>query len=279
MRLPPFQLHRPETLQEAVSLLAQHGEEARPIAGGTAMVPMMRFGFLRPEHVVSLKGIPGLDEISESDDGLRIGALTPLYRVAGSAVVRAQWPLLARAVGSVATPAIRNSGTLGGNLSYAEAASDPAPALLALEASVLLTGPEGDRTVPITGFFQGFYEADIRPGEVLVEVSIPRIPAGARWSYLRFAARSREDKPLVNVAVVATSEGVRIGLGGVSPTAIRARRAEAVLQGPGLTPQAIDEAADAAAEECDPLSDLMGTAEYRQDMVRVWLRRALTGLQ
>ena len=127
MRLPPFQLHRPETLQEAVSLLAQHGEEARTIAGGTAMVPMMRFGFLRPEHVVSLKGIPGLDEISESDDGLRIGALTPLYRVANAPEVRAHWPLLARAVGGVATPALRNSGTLGGEPSSAQDAPDPPP--------------------------------------------------------------------------------------------------------------------------------------------------------
>ncbi|MEE9198348.1 MAG: FAD binding domain-containing protein, partial [Dehalococcoidia bacterium] len=217
MRIPPFQLHEPETLQEAVGLLAQFEEDARPIAGGTALVPMMRFGLLRPGHVVSLQRIPGLVTISETDDQLRIGALTILYDIAGSQTVQVGWPLLARAVGSVATPAIRNTGTLGGNLAYAEAASDPAPALLALEASIHLNGPNGDRTVPISGFFQGFYQADIQPGEVLAGVSVPRVPSGSRFSYLRFAARSREDKPLVNVAVLATSEGIRIGLGGVAP--------------------------------------------------------------
>lgn len=279
MRLPPFQLHEPESIQAAVSFLAEHGDDARPIAGGTALVPMIRFGLLRPTHLVSLQHVPGLRRIDESNGGLRIGATTPLYEIAGSRVVQSRWPLLARAVGSVATPAIRNSGTLGGNLCYAEAASDPAPALLALGASVQITGLNGDRTVSLSDFFRGFYETDIQLGEVMVGVSIPPVPDGGRFAYLRFAARSREDKPLVNVAVLATSDGVRIGLGGVAPTPIRARQAEAAMQGKAFSPEAIGRAAVAAAEECAPLSDLMGSADYRLDMVRVWVRRALNRLQ
>ncbi|MEE9261974.1 MAG: FAD binding domain-containing protein, partial [Dehalococcoidia bacterium] len=138
MRLPTFRLYEPESLWEAISLLDEFGDDARAIGGGTALVPMMRFGLLRPSHIVSLQRISGLRDVSKTDGELRIGALTTLHEVATSQVVQSDCPLLASAAGSVATPAIRNTGTLGGNLCYAESASDPAPALLALVASVNL---------------------------------------------------------------------------------------------------------------------------------------------
>lgn len=279
MRLPEFRLHEPPSLQDAVSILEEYGEDARPIAGGTALVPMMRFGLLRPGHIVSLQQIPNMDGISVRDGGIYIGALATHRQVASSSEVRERWPLLARAVTSVATTAIRTTGTLGGNLCYAETASDPAPALLALGASVHLIGPGGEREVPLERFFLGFYEADIQPGEILNSIAIPFSFKGARLSYLRYAARSREDKPLVNVAVIESSEGIHIGLGGVSPTPIRANQAEEVLRGANLTAEVIDAAAQAAAEECNPLDDLMGSADYRRDMVRVYVRRALANLQ
>ena len=278
MRLPTFQLHEPNALKEAVTILEEYGEDARPIAGGTALVPMMRFGLLQPGHLVSLHRILDLDVISVKDGQLHIGALATHRQVASSSEVREKWPLLAQAVASVATPAIRTTGTLGGNLCYTEAASDPAPALLALGASVHLTGFGGEREVPLEQFFLGFYEADIQPGEILASISIPSTRKEARFSYLRYAARSREDKPLVNVAALRSREGIRIGLGGVSPTPIRAKQAEQVLQGTALTAETIDAAAQAAAEECDPLDDLMGSADYRRDMIRVYVRRALSNL-
>lgn len=277
-RLPTFQLHEPRSLEEAAKILEGYGEDARPIAGGTALVPMMRFGLLRPGHLVSLQRIPDLDCISVRDGGLHIGALATHRQVASSSEVRERWPLLTQATASVATPAIRTAGTLGGNLCYAEAASDPAPALLALGASIHLIDSEGEREVPIDQFFLGFYEADIQPGEILASIFVPPTSEDARFSYLRYAARSREDKPLVNVAALATQKGVRIGLGGVSPTPIRAKQAEEILQSTNLTAEAIDLAAKTAAEECDPLDDLMGSADYRRDMVRVYVRRALSNL-
>ena len=278
MRLPPFQLHEPETLEEATELLEKYGEDARAIAGGTVLVPMMRYGLLRPGHLVSLGRVSDLRGTSVSAGELRIGALATHHCLSTCRDVRVGWPLLARAAGSVATPAIRATGTLGGNLVHAESSSDLAPALLVLGASLRLVGPAGERTVSVDRFFLDFYEADVRPNEILTNVSVARVPKGARFSYVRVAGRSREDKPLVNVAALATAEGHRIAMGGVSPTPIRARRAEATLRGGPPTTETIAAAAAAAAEECDPLDDLMGSAQYRREMVRVHVRRALAAL-
>jgi carbon-monoxide dehydrogenase medium subunit len=185
----------------------------------------------------------------------------------------------------VATPAIRTSGTIGGNLAYAEPASDPAPALLCLDAEVRLAGARGGRTVPIGRFFRGFYEAALEPGEIVTAVRVPPTPAGARGGYVKYTSRSAEDKPLVGVAalVVLDSSGrcadVRLALGGAAPTPIRAAGAERALRGQALTDAAARAAAEAAAQEADPLSDLMGSADYRRQMIRVWVRRLLIGLR
>ena len=156
MRLPPFQLHEPETLEEATELLEKYGEDARAIAGGTVLVPMMRYGLLRPGHLVSLGRVSDLRGTSVSAGELRIGALATHHCLSTCRDVRVGWPLLARAAGSVATPAIRATGTLGGNLVHAESSSDLAPALLVLGASLRLVGPAGERTVSVDRFFLGF---------------------------------------------------------------------------------------------------------------------------
>lgn len=278
MRLPPFRLHQPPDLREALDLLSSLGDEARPVAGGTMLLPVLRMGLMLPSHLVSLQGVEALHGLRAGASGLLVGALTTYDQLARSPQVQQGWPLLARAAASVATPAIRTMGTLGGNLAYATANSDVSPALLALEATVRLAGPDGEREVPITSFFTGLFESDIRPGELVTGVFLPNLPPGSHHSYLRFPARSREDWPLVNVAVLAVREEVRIALGGVAPTPIRARRAEERLRGQPLTPEAIAEAADLASQECDPPSDLKGSADYRWEMVRVWVRRALNAL-
>jgi aerobic carbon-monoxide dehydrogenase medium subunit len=174
---------------------------------------------------------------------------------------------------------------MGGNLGYAEPASDPAPALVCTEADVVVAGPDGRRTVAIIDFFTGFYATALTPGELVVGLRVPRLPPGARSGYVKYCSRSEEDKPLVGVAAVAVLDGsprrlrdVRIGLGGVAPTAVRARGAETRLRGRVVDDAAIREAAEAAASECEPLSDLMGSADYRREMVRVWVRRLLVGL-
>jgi len=285
MRLAPFELAEPASVAEAVSILTRHDGECRVIAGGTALVPLLRLGLARPDRLVSLHRIPGIAEIRSEGGALLVGAMATHAQVRRAAVVQG-WPLLAEAAGRVASPAIRASGTLGGNLCYAESASDVAPALLCLEAEVTVTGAQGDRTVQVAGFFRGFFEAALEPGEILTHVRIAPPPPGAKSAYVKFCPRSAEDRALVGVAALLVTSGdgrqcrdVRLALGGAAPTPLRAHRAEALLRGEALTDAAIRAAADAAAAEADPLSDLMGSADYRREMVRVWVRRVLTSLR
>jgi carbon-monoxide dehydrogenase medium subunit len=286
MRLSPFELAEPTSLTEALSVFARHDGECRLIAGGTALVPILRLGLARPDRLVSLHRIPRFAEIRAEGGVLTVGAMATHAQVGRSAPVREGWPLLAEAVSRVASPAIRATGTLGGNLCYAESASDVAPALLCLGAELTVAAARGERTVPVADFFRGFYEAALEPGEILTEIRIPRPRAGSRGGYVKFCPRSAEDRALVGVAALLVMandgrrcEDVRLALGGAAPTPMRARRAERVARGEALTDSAIRAAAAAAAAEADPLSDLMGSADYRREMVRVWVRRLLTSLR
>ncbi len=285
MRLHPFGLVEPESLSEAVDAITRLDGEARLVAGGTALVPMIRLGLVKPDRLVSLHRLRDLAEIRVDDTALVLGAMATHADIERSRAVRDGWPLLAEAVRRVATPAIRTSGTIGGNLAYAESASDPAPALLCHDAEVRLAGPRGSRTVPIARFFRGFYEAALEPGEIVTAVRIPAPPAGARGGYIKFTSRSAEDKPLVGVAalIVLDASGrcsdARLALGGAAPTPIRARAAESALRGEALTDAVARAAAEAAARDAEPLSDLMGSAGYRREMIRVWVRRLLVALR
>lgn len=286
MRLRPFELIQPGTVAEAVDALGRAGNGARVIAGGTAVVPMIRLGLLRPDPVITLHRVNGLAGIRVEGGALHLGAMVTMAELERAPLARRGWPLLARAAGRVATPAIRSSATLGGNMVYAEAASDVAPALLCLEASIETAGPSGERSLPITSFFTGFYETALDDGAIVTGIRVPAIPDGAVGGYVKFCPRSAEDKPLIGVAALiardpdgARCRDARIALAGAAPTAIRAGRAEAMLRGESLTDGAIRAAADAAAAESDPLSDLMGTARYRREMVRVWTRRLLAALR
>jgi len=286
MRLHPFRLLEPESLAEALDAVARLDGEARVVSGGTAIVPMIRLGLLKPDRLISLHRLSTLTRIGLDGEALEVGATTTYGHVERHAEVRRGWPLLAEAAACVASPAVRNMGTVGGNLAYAEAASDVSPALLCLDAQVRVAGPGGARTVAIGDLFRGFYETALAPDELITAVRVPAIAAGARGGYVKFCSRSAEDKPLIGVAALLRLDGTpplcreaRIGLGGAAPTPMRARRAEAALNGQVLTDAAIAAAAEAAAEEADPLSDLMGSAGYRRRMIRVWVRRLLTGLR
>ncbi|HYB44250.1 MAG TPA: xanthine dehydrogenase family protein subunit M [Candidatus Methylomirabilis sp.] len=286
MRLPPFELSEPRSLAEAVEAFAAADGEARLIAGGTALVPMMRLGLVKPARLIALHRVGGLSEISAGPERLSLGAMVTMADLERAPAVRARWPLLAEAAGRVATPAVRSAATLGGNLGYAEAASDPAPALLCLDAIARIAGPAGERSLPISGLFTGFYETAIGAGEILIGVDVPACPPGAVSAYVKFCSRSAEDKPLVGVAALLIGDGrrgrcreARIALAGVAPTAIRCARAEARLRDQVLDDAAVRAAAETAAGEADPLSDLMGSADYRREMVRVWVRRLLEALR
>lgn len=285
MRLRPFELAEPASLAEAVRLAADAGDETRVVGGGTALLPMLRLGLLRAGRLVSLHRVPGLAEIDRQGGELALGALVTAAALHRAPLAREGWSLLAEAAGRVASPAIRSMATVGGNLAYAEAASDLAPALLALDAVVEAQGPDGQRRLPIAELFRGFYETALAPGELVTGVRLGEPPRGARSGYVKFCPRSAEDKPLIGVAVVLglgvgrRVEHVRIALAGAAPTPVRARRAEAALGGEALGDAAIAAAAAAAAAEAEPLSDLMGSADYRRRMVRVWTGRLLTALR
>jgi carbon-monoxide dehydrogenase medium subunit len=284
MRLLPFGLVRPSTIDEAVTALASLDAGARLVSGGTALVPMIRLGLLAPERLVTLHGVKELSRISLMNGTLEIGAMMSLAHLHRRPEVRAGWPLLAEAAGRVASPAIRSMGTLGGNLAYAEAASDVSPALLCLEAEIEIAGPGGRRAIGIGEFFRGFYETALGPTEMITAVRVPPMRPAARSGYVKFCSRSAEDKPLIGVAIVLAGARpgageVRIALGGAAPTPMRARRAESLLRGERLTDTVLTAASEAAAAEADPLSDLMGSAAYRRRMVRVWVRRLLTALR
>jgi carbon-monoxide dehydrogenase medium subunit len=285
VRLRPFELIEPSSVAEAVQALGRADGDARLVAGGTALVPMLRMGLLRPERVISLHRIAELGRVAVSGDGLHVGAMVTMAAIGRSAEIASGWPLLATAAGRVASPAIRSSATLGGNLGYAEPASDPAPALLCLEAEVDVEGPAGARSLTLSRFCAGFYETAHAPGEILTAVRVPTPPPGARSGCVKFCPRSAEDKPQVGVAALLVMDPrtggggeARIGLGAVASSAIRAPRAEAILRGATVDAATIRGAADAAVEETDPLSDLMGSADYRRQMVRVWVRRLLSSL-
>lgn len=275
-----FIYHAPTSLEEALSLLGQYGEDARPIAGGTAMVNLLKQNLVYADHLVGLGRVPGLRGISRSNGGLRIGALTRHRDVERSADVAEAAPLLAEAYSRVATVRIRNMATVGGGLTHADPAQDPPPALMALGARAVLASPGGTRELPVEDLFVDYYETALAPGELLTEVIVPAQATDARGVYLKFLPRTEDDYATVAVAALARVENgvcasVRVALGAVAPTPVRATAVEAALEGQPVTADAIRSAAEAVADQVDPLADFRGSSEYKRDMAVVFTRRAL----
>lgn len=277
-----FDFLEPTSLEEAQAALAEHGDDAKIMAGGTALILFMRQRLLQPAVIVSLRQVPGLDEVQAVDGGIRIGTLVTHRRAEIHPLVRERFPALEETLERVATIRIRNMGTVGGNLAHADPAQDPPATLLALGASVDVVGPGGKRTIPLDEFFTDYYETALAPGEVLTHINVPPPPARHAQAFSKFLPRSVDDYATVAVAVsLALSpdgkrcEEARIGLGSVGPTPLRARGAEAALHGQELTDAALREAGEAAAAECDPLPDIRGSAEYKREMVKVWLARTV----
>ena len=275
-----FIYHAPTSLEEALSLLDQYGEDARPIAGGTAMVNLLKQNLVYADHLIGLGKVPGLRGITRSNGDLRIGALTKHREVERSAEVAEAAPLLREAYSRVATVRIRNMATVGGGLTHADPAQDPPPALMALGARVVLASSGGTRELPIEDLFVDYYETALQPGEILTEVIVPAQPQDARGVYLKFLPRTEDDYATVAVAALARVENgvcadVRVALGAVAPTPVRATAVEAALEGQPVSADAIRSAAEAVAGQVDPLADFRGSSEYKRDMAVVFTRRAL----
>ncbi|HLI27440.1 MAG TPA: xanthine dehydrogenase family protein subunit M [Chloroflexota bacterium] len=282
MVLHTFDYLEPRSLEEVHALLGQYGDDAKLMAGGTALMLFMRQKLVQPAVLVSLRHVAGLHTIEPLDGGLCIGALVTHRRAELDPLVQQRFPALREMLRHVATIRIRNMGTLGGNLAHADPAQDPPAMLIALGARVRLAGPDGTRTVPLDEFFTGYYETVLQPGEVLTHIEIPGPQGDFRQAWSKFLPRSVDDYATVAVGVGLTLapdgqriEDIRIGLGSAGETPIRARGAEAVLRGQPLTDEVLRAAGEAAAAECDPLSDVRGSAEYKREMVKVWLRRTI----
>ncbi len=280
-RLPKFDYLRPESLQEALALVGQDGGGGYKVyAGGTDLIPKIKGRMVpAPQALVDLKGIPDLDGVSyDREAGLRIGALASIHEVAVSAVVRQHYPMLSQAASSIASRQIRNRGTIAGNICNAVPSADSAPALLCLGASVVCAGPDGDRTVNLTDFFTGPNRTVLGRDELVREIVVP--PARGNGTYIKLSPRSSMDLAVVGVAAVVDVkdgllEDVRIGLGAVSPTPMRALEAEGLLKGKEPSEAALSGAAAKAAGEARPIDDHRASAEYRRMMVEVLVRRAV----
>lgn len=272
-----FDYLKPASFAEASRLLVKHGARAKILAGGTDLIVRMRDHVLTPGCVVDIKGIPGGDTIEAGAEGVTIGFAATLNAIASSTVIKENYFVLSEAAHSVGSYQVRNRATLAGNLCNASPAADTAPALLVLEASVLTTGPKGDRKIPIGEFFTGPGRTVLEPGEIVKAVNIPA-PGSSRGCYIKHSRRKAVDLATVGVAVLAVEKAggteVRIALGAVAPTPIRAAKAEAILAG-DHSDEAIDRAAAAAADEASPITDLRGSKAYRTEMIRVLTRRAL----
>jgi aerobic carbon-monoxide dehydrogenase medium subunit len=263
---------------EAVELLGRYGEEARLIAGGHSLIPMMKLRLAAPEVLVDISGLDSeLRYIEDKGGALRIGALTRHREVLESPVIQERYALLADAERMIADPLVRNMGTIGGDLANADPAEDLPAAFVALDSEVLVRGPDGERTVHIDDLYVGPYETSLEHGEVLIEVRVPRTPGGSAYSKVK---RKTGDYAAAAIGVALSMggeeiESIRIGLCGVGNRTLRASGAEDALRGHRPGSESYRRAGEIAAEECDPIDDAKGSVEYKRDLVRVLLGRTM----
>lgn len=282
--LKTFEYFAPESLPEALSLLQKRGEEGRALAGGTDLVVQVKEGdkIPTPSYLVSLRRLPELRGIDFSErDGLRIGATVTMTEAAESAPVRERYRALADGAEIVGSIQTMNMATIGGNVCNAAPSADTAPPLLTYEAVAVIAGPKGERDVPIEEFWLGPNQTALQQGELLRELRLPAPPANTGGVYVRQTPRKQMDIAVVGVAVLLTLgqgdriERARIALGAVAPTPIRARKAEAALEGKAASEALFAEAAETATSEASPIGDVRGSAEFRRHLVRVTTERCL----
>ena len=282
-RLPRFDYVKPKGVDEALSLLAGDDEgKVRVFAGGTDVIPKLKGRQMKvPDVLVDLKGVSDLSFLTHDEgSGLRIGALATIFEVAHAPFVKEHFSVLSQAAYAIASTQVQNRGTIVGNICNAVPSADSAPALLCLGAEVLCLSKTGGRTVKIEEFFAGPNKTILVPGEIVKEIRVPKMPEGSRGLYLKLSPRSKMDLAVVGVGVTVVREGgvlkdVKIGLGAVAPTPMRARKAEGILVGAKAGDEVIRQAAKTAAEESKPIDDHRASAEYRRTMVEVLVRRAI----
>ncbi len=275
-----FEYHAPTSIDEAIALLVKYGDDAKVLSGGQSLIPMMKLRLATPAHIVDINRIPGLASLREVAGFLAIGALVREAEFEDSNLIRTRYPLLHDTCRYIADPLVRNLATICGNLAHGDPANDHPAAMLALGASVVAQGPDGQREIPVSEFFTGLYSTALAPTDLLIQIKVPSPPAGSGGAYLKFE-RKVGDFATVGVAAQVTlgadgaCERVGIGLTNVGPTPIKALKAESAIQGRRPAEAVIKEAARLAAEDSRPTADTRGSVEYKRDLVRVLAGRAL----
>jgi aerobic carbon-monoxide dehydrogenase medium subunit len=274
-----FEYHAPRSVADAVRLLGELGPEAKLLAGGHSLLPMMKLRFAQPSHLIDLGKIDGLRGIKQAADEIRIGAMTTEHDLLASTLLADKLPLLVEGAGWIADPQVRYKGTIGGDISHGDPGNDHPALMLALDASFVLTGPKGERVVKADGYFLGMYSTLLADDEILAEIRIPIPPPGTGWSYQKLK-RKTGDFATAATAVLLQMNGGRVAKAGialtnVAATALKASAAEASLIGQTIDNASLNEAARLAMSICEPTADQRGDVEYKVAMCGEMTRRAL----
>ena len=276
---PRFDYHAPRSVDDAIGLLASLGAEAKLLAGGHSLLPMMKLRFAEPRHLIDLGRIPSLRGIALAGGEVHIGAMTTEHELLNSPLLAEKVPLLVEGAGWIADPQVRYKGTIGGDISHGDPGNDHPALMLALDASFVLKGPRGERVVKADGFFQGLYATLLEADEILTQIRIPVPPAGTGWSYQKLKRKTGDFATAAAAVVLQLSGGkvarASIALTNVAATALKASAAEASLAGKPIDDTSVDEAARLAMQICDPLPDQRGDADYKRAMAGEMTRRAL----
>ncbi len=276
-----FEYHAPGNVKDALGLLGRFKDDAKLLAGGHSLIPMMKLRLAQPKHVIDLRKVPGLAGIKEDGGAIVIGAMTTHWQMESSTLLKSKCPVLAETASVIGDPQVRNLGTVGGSLAHADPAADQPATMIALGAELVCEGPKGRRTVKADDWFQGLMATALREDELLVEIRIPALPSGTGAAYMKFPHPASRFA-VVGVAAVVTldREGkcIRAGVAvtGAGTKAVRAKGVEAALAGKKLDAGAIEAAAQKAAEGVDVQADLQGSVEYKSHLCRVFAKRAIT---
>jgi aerobic carbon-monoxide dehydrogenase medium subunit len=277
---PAFEYLRPKTLPEAIAFLQQYGDDAKILSGGQSLIPMMKFRLARPGHLVDINRISGLSYIKEEGGYLKIGGLVREAELEDSPLIRQKYPILFDTSRVIADPQVRNMATLAGNLAHGDPANDHPATMMALGAEIVAVGPQGERVIPVNGFFITLFTTDLQHDEIVTEIRIPIPPPRSGGAYLKLERKVGDFATAAVAAQVTLDQGgicqkAGIALTNVGATPIKAAKAEEFLQGKKLDDASVTQAAQLAAEAAQPSSDLRGPEEYKRALVKELTRRAL----
>jgi len=276
-----FEYHAPTNVKDALGLLGRYKDDAKVLAGGHSLVPMMKLRLAQPKHVIDLRKVPGLSGIKEDGGAIVLGAMTTHWQMESSTLLKSKCPILSETASVIGDPAVRNLGTIGGSIAHADPAADQPATMLALGVEVVCEGPKGRRTVKVDDWFQGLMATALQEDEILVEIRVPVWPAGTGGAYLKFPHPASRFA-VVGVAAMVTLDKAgkctraSVGITGAGTKAVRAKGVEAGLTGKNLDAATIEAAAQKAADGVDVQADLQGSVEYKSHLCRVFAKRAVT---